>query len=247
MAASRASSLRNITKLTATQSRHLHMTGPSTFPSPMLTSERPAFNLPTDTAGLRAECQKRSLPVTGNKAELRDRLSADELIKSRSFSTALDATRRPSTTSSASTSTSTSKPVRHFNTSRALKAVNDSSTVDFAYLPRFESEVSEAQVQIPLAPDSTQVNPDAASFAEDAAVHRAEISTSAADIPHNVAHMAEVHDNSAAPIDYHTLADVVAGTASKLSSATKEGTLREVWNGFLDDLLGPKSGGPKAV
>ncbi|KAF2229945.1 hypothetical protein EV356DRAFT_520446 [Viridothelium virens] len=243
MAASRASSLRNLTKLTATQSRHLHMTGPSTFPSPMLTSERPAFNLPTDTAGLRAECQKRNLPVTGNKAELRDRLSADELIKSRSFSTALEATRRPSTT----TTTTSSKPVRHFNTSRALKAVNDSSTVDFAYLPRFETEAADAQVQIPLAPDSTQVNPDAASFVEEAAVHRGEISTSAADIPHNVAHMAEVHDNSAAPIDYHTLADVVSGTASKLSSATKGGTLREVWDGFLDDLLGPKSGGPKAV
>ena len=70
MAASRASSLRTLTKLTATQSRHLHMTGPSTFPSPMLTSERPAFNLPTDIAGLRAECQKRNLPVTGNRAEV---------------------------------------------------------------------------------------------------------------------------------------------------------------------------------
>ena len=70
MAASRASSLRALTKVAATQTRHLHMTGPSTFPSSILTSERPAFNLPTDIAGLRAECSKRNLPVNGNKAEV---------------------------------------------------------------------------------------------------------------------------------------------------------------------------------
>ena len=260
MATSRAVSFRNLAKLTATQSRHLHMTGPSTFPSPMLTSERPAFNLPTDTAGLRAECNKRNLPVIGNKAEvlllsymyklqcrkfgltnciqqLRDRLSADELIKSRSFSTALNDNRRPS---ASTTSANASKPVRQFNTSRALKAVNDSSTVDFAYLPQFETEASDTRVQIPLAPDSKVAKP--AIVVEDAVVHRPEISTNSADIPQNVAYMAEVHDNSAAEIDYDRLADVVSGTASKVSGATNEGALKQVWNGFLDDLLGPKSG-----
>ncbi|KAI9664464.1 MAG: hypothetical protein M1821_005910 [Bathelium mastoideum] len=226
------------------------MTGPSTFPSPMLTSERPAFNLPTDIAGLRAECQQRNLPVTGNKAELRDRVAADELIKSRSFSTALDAVRRPSVPTS---SKDASRPTRHFNTSRALKAVKDSSTVDFAYLPRIDAEsasstdADEAHVRLPLAPDASGRSPRAALADEDAAVHRAEISTSSADIPHHVASMAEVHDNSAAAIDYHSLADVMSGAASKLrGAAAEEGTVRQVWNGFLDDLLGPRSG-PKTA
>ena len=59
--------------------------------------------------------------------------------------------------------------------------------------------------------------------------------------------MAEVHDNSAAEIDYHRLADAVSGAASKFAGATaKDGPWRRVWEGFLDDLLGPKSG-PKAI
>ena len=33
--------------------RQLHMTGPATFPSPLLTAERPVSNLPRDIAGLR--------------------------------------------------------------------------------------------------------------------------------------------------------------------------------------------------
>lgn len=51
------------------QSRALHMTGPATFSS-LLTSERPALNLPGDVAGLRAECQKRKLPTSGTKDEV---------------------------------------------------------------------------------------------------------------------------------------------------------------------------------
>jgi hypothetical protein len=52
------------------QTRSLHMTGPATFSS-LLTSERPALNLPRDLAGLRAECQKRKLPTSGSKDEVR--------------------------------------------------------------------------------------------------------------------------------------------------------------------------------
>lgn len=52
------------------QVRGLHMTGPATFPSPLLTAERPALNLPKDVAGLRAECSRRQLPTTGSKSEV---------------------------------------------------------------------------------------------------------------------------------------------------------------------------------
>jgi hypothetical protein len=48
------------------------------------------------------------------------------------------------------------QPMRHFNTSRSLKAVGDSSTIDFAYLPEegFDADLSsgEGGVRIPLLP-----------------------------------------------------------------------------------------------
>lgn len=46
--------------------RQLHMTGPATFPSPLLTAERPISNLPRDIAGLRAECKRRKLDFSGS-------------------------------------------------------------------------------------------------------------------------------------------------------------------------------------
>ena len=52
------------------QCRQLHMTGPATFPSPLLTAERPVSNLPRDIAGLRAECKRRRLEYSGAKHEV---------------------------------------------------------------------------------------------------------------------------------------------------------------------------------
>lgn len=47
---------------------------------------------------------------------------------------------------------STSAPSRQFNTSRELKAVNDSSTIDFAYLPAFDPDmdVTAANIRMPI-------------------------------------------------------------------------------------------------
>jgi hypothetical protein len=42
------------------------MTGPATFPSPVLTAERPVSNRPRDIAGLRAECKRRKLDFSGS-------------------------------------------------------------------------------------------------------------------------------------------------------------------------------------
>lgn len=46
---------------------------------------------------------------------------------------------------------------RHFNTSRSLKAVKDSSTIDFAYLPDFDPDTSSApvEVRVPLMPSTS--------------------------------------------------------------------------------------------
>lgn len=80
------------------------------------------------------------------------RLSADDLTHSRAFSTAIMANKRPGGEKPADEA----KAVRHFNTSRALKANNDSSTIDFAYLPEniFDPENPEAAIRVPLLPDN---------------------------------------------------------------------------------------------
>jgi hypothetical protein len=74
------------------------------------------------------------------------RLSADNLTHSRAFTSAVNADRRPTTEQKDEV-----KVVRHFNTSRALKTVKDSSTVDFAYLPDLNHDMVEVTpVRVPL-------------------------------------------------------------------------------------------------
>jgi hypothetical protein len=48
----------------------------------------------------------------------------------------------------------TGSKVRHFNTSRSLKAVGDTSTIDFAFTPDFDADTQSAPVQIrvPILP-----------------------------------------------------------------------------------------------
>jgi hypothetical protein len=118
MAASRATSMRTLSKLAATaaprQTRQLHMTGPATFPSPLLTTEKPSFNKV--------------------QAAISDAASQTD-SESKTASTA---------------------PARHFNTSRSLKAVGDTSTIDFAYLPDLDpdSDMPPPVLRVPLLPES---------------------------------------------------------------------------------------------
>lgn len=51
-------------------------------------------------------------------------------------------------------STDSGKPARQFNTSRSLKAVGDSSTIDFMYIPDFDPDLRSAPVEIrvPIMP-----------------------------------------------------------------------------------------------
>lgn len=126
MAAPRATQLLALRRVTAITKRHLHMTGPATFSSPLLssTTERPAGAIPNASISLENT-----------------------------------STRRPSTSPFTSNGTADSspvnKPVRHFNTSRALKAVNDTSTIDFAYLPDFDPDLVQAPlIRVPLMPEN---------------------------------------------------------------------------------------------
>ncbi|KEQ87876.1 hypothetical protein M438DRAFT_343001 [Aureobasidium pullulans EXF-150] len=217
--------------------RQLHMTGPATFPSPLLTAERPVSNLPRDIAGLRAECKRRKLDFSGSMHDLMGRLSADDLTHSRAFTTAVNASKRPSTEQKDEV-----KAVRHFNTSRTLKAVNDSSTIDFAYFPDFDPDNAESfTLRVPLLP--TNFSPARvgahAPEADDAIVIRPQISTMAND--KIISNFSEVSDNNAMPIDFHAMADRVAAAtqkAVKAPLAEQTSIMKQLWKGLVEDFQG---------
>jgi hypothetical protein len=105
----------------------------------------------------------RAYKLTVIPHQLTSRLSAHELANSRSFSTAVQSSKRPIPNP---TDVGT---VRHFNTSRSLKAVKDSSTIDFAYIPDFDPDTRSAPVEIrvPILPQNSSVNVAAAEETEE--------------------------------------------------------------------------------
>lgn len=164
-------------------------------------------------------------------------------------------------------------PTRHFNTSRQLKSVNDSSTIDFAYLPdefNLPDPETAQSVRVPLLPDafntpspSTETIVHSSGEAVDAPVMKAEIYTvSDPDGTHShladggqpvVSQMQEVVDNHAIPINPFTITETVNNAARKVNGTVETAKveaektangLKTVWDGFVDDLLGKK---PKAI
>lgn len=58
-------------------------------------------------------------------------------------------------------------PARQFNTSRSMKAVNDSSTIDFCYIPDFDPDAKTAPVmRVPILPETMRRSETAAVKAE---------------------------------------------------------------------------------
>lgn len=154
---------------------------------------------------------------------------------------------------------------REFNTSRANKAVGDTSTVDFAYFPKLftaEFNPEPAEIRVPIMPnihsDTAEAilerypELDAAAGAYQdtdggSTLMKAEIS--ALDGSTNASAMSDVHDGHTLgemTVDALTsLTDTVTKSAHQVSEAVTDkegGSVRQVWNGFLDDLLGPKRG-----
>ncbi|KAK5275393.1 hypothetical protein LTR16_012521, partial [Cryomyces antarcticus] len=73
-------------------------------------------------------------------------------------------------------------------------------------------------------------------------VMRPTISTASADNS-AVSALSDVHDNAAMPIDFHAMAEKIASATEQLKSSAVEepvGMVRQVWNGFLEDLMGPR-------
>ncbi|TKA68518.1 hypothetical protein B0A55_08174 [Friedmanniomyces simplex] len=210
------------------------MTGPATYASPVLTNERPVLNLPRDIASLRAECKKRKIEVSGSQQDLISRLNAHELVNSRAFSTAVEQSKRPTAESA-----NTPKPVRRFNTSRSLKAVGDTSTIDFAFFPEPEYEIPDGmgQVRVPIiatnysAPKPVEAEP---------VVMKAEISSMSLDAVYLP--MADSHDGHGLNVDFHAMADKVAANIKKLQVPVEEqaGLMKQIWNDMVDDIVGAK-------
>lgn len=134
-----------------------------------------------------------------------------------------------------------SAPTRSFNTSRSLKAVNDSSTVDFAYMPSITESSASSDMPVPILPDmytsydSTQSS---------GSPMRPQVYTVSGDgVNISASPMSEVVDNDAMEIDPFSLTEAVGKSryaAEMKRQQSEPGVMKEVWSGFLDDLLGPK-------
>ncbi|KAH1652297.1 hypothetical protein KXX59_006401 [Aspergillus fumigatus] len=207
MAAPRSTSLRALRMLSQQHTttpcvrRSLHITGANSA-QPVNVTDKASFYATRTLADLKLECKKRSIASNGTQAELVERLSNHDFLQSRAFSIAMKRINGKA---------STDPSVRHFNTSRAAKAVGDSSTVDFAYFPSME------EIDVPPS------RPDP----------RFPI-------------LSDIYE--AADIDPFSLTETVG--RSRLgeelqrqqsgSQAKEPGIVRELWSGFVEDLLGPK-------
>ncbi|EEH08797.1 conserved hypothetical protein [Histoplasma capsulatum G186AR] len=164
MAAPRSTSLRALRLLAAQQHtplpssafasvapfrRSLHITGAFSA-QPARGPDVAAIYRSRGLGDLRAECERRNLRSAGSKAELVDRLANHDILQSRAFSIAM----RKIDNHLLGTGSSS----RTFNTSRAQKSVNDSSTVDFVYMPQdmdaFPSPSAIAGTPMPTPPDA---------------------------------------------------------------------------------------------
>ena len=142
------------------------------------------------------------------------------------------------------------KSTREINTSRTFKSPHDTSTIDFAYLPREPAAVpmDNVNLRVPLIPDNTSPNRSgvhAIPALDYDSVMRPQVVTAAGEATYVSAPsaMSDVHDNTAVGVDYGALAEKMEQTASVVSQRTEaaKGTVRQLWSGMLDDVLGPKA------
>ena len=130
------------------------------------------------------------------------------------------------------------KETREFNTSRALKSVNDSSPIDLAFFPPlYSSDPSSAThnsiQQITLLPDNFY--PARASnpllVSAEPPVIKPEVSVSSASLLSEgiVSIMSEADGGKGAD-----------GLGLAKEAKQEMGVVKEVWEGFLDDLLGER-------
>jgi len=152
------------------------------------------------------------------------------MASSRAFSTQVSKRPTPSATSAGT-------PNRHFNTSRTLKAVNDSSTIDFAFIPDFDPDTGVSSVvRVPILP---QTNISEAAKAYTAADGEEEVGLPTTN---TISILGEASD------DFQGFATNFAKKFSGPSESKEPGMAREICNGFLEDVLGSSKnqGHPRA-
>lgn len=144
----------------------------------------------------------------------------------------------------------TGNKVRHFNTSRSLKAVGDSSTIDFAFIPDFDPDAQTAPIQmrVPILPWTNSTSSHAEVTEAEAEVMVPTIHTVAADGTHVHAPSAMSEMTDSNQIDFQGMASAVA---QRLSQPVEQSTgmARQIWNDFVEDvadLVNPKQGGAKS-
>ncbi len=143
-----------------------------------------------------------------------------------------------------------------------MKAWGDTSTVDFAYLPKlFETEwgPQPAAIRVPILPHVESDHAEAilekhphldaaAGGYQDTEGHQTQMKAeiSAMD-DSNTSVMSDVHDGHHATemtVEMLTaLTETVGKSARQLVENLKdkdEGTIRTIWQGLLDDILGPQ-------
>ncbi|EPS28670.1 hypothetical protein PDE_03616 [Penicillium oxalicum 114-2] len=218
--------------------RSLHMTGVQSA-QPANPADKASLYAARTLPDLKQECQRRSLRAAGSKSELIERLSNHDVLQSRAFSIAM---RRINSNAFADPA------VRTFNTSRSHKAVGDTSTVDFIHLPNMST--LDAPSSRPAGP-RVPVLPDLYSHHDSPSVPGAPpmkpqiYSVSGGDIS-APSPMSEVVDNHAVDIDPFSLTEAVGRSRigeemARSNGSRKEPSLvKELWSGFLDDVLGPK-------
>lgn len=160
-------------------------------------------------------------------------------------------------------------PSRHFNTSRSLKTIHDSSTIDFAFLPDIDSSLESVrtEIRVPILPhiesdhanamlDHHDIDAEAGGLDEsgDSAIMKPQILTvteTLADGAHvdlnlnsHASAMSDVQDNHGTEMSVDALTEL-AGTVGKsarklVDRVPEQPAIKRVWSGFLDDLLGEK-------
>ncbi|KAJ6108075.1 hypothetical protein N7523_009398 [Penicillium sp. IBT 18751x] len=241
MAAPRHTSLRALRQLSqqpiaAPARRGLHITGVQSA-QPANPADKASLYAARSLPDLKTECQRRSLRAAGSKSELIERLSNHDVLQSRAFSIAM---RRINSNAFADQSS------RQFNTSRSSKAVGDSSTVDLVYMPimsDMETRTSRP-TQIPVLPDlySHHESPSTSAPPMKPQIYTVSGTGVVAASP-----MSEVVDNHSIDIDPFSLTEAVSRSRvgeevqrQTNGKPTESGIIKELWTGFLDDVLGPK-------
>ncbi|EXJ71609.1 uncharacterized protein A1O5_05417 [Cladophialophora psammophila CBS 110553] len=273
MAAPRASSFKALRNLQRTPGstpakRSLHITGVHASPRPIDPNHKSTY-MPWTLQDLRQECQKRTLSASGTKHELIDRLAGHDSLQARAFSIAMKRIAVEQTKKPVSGPSETA-PQRHFNASRSLKAVGDTSTIDFAYLPKLHEEswgINPPSIRVPILPyiqsDQAEAvlerHPEldaAAGSYQDTrgqeTIMKPQIFTVGDVAGGPASAMSDVHDGhhpTELSVEMLTaLTETVGKSARQFVDMVKdkdEATVRKIWTGFLDDLFGQQGKGAK--